>query len=186
MATVIWVRDLGGLSASAFAERLNLNLARTWNYLIYKFLRVILLPWRLHANKPSFKSRFEKYWFLRGFHRALLAIKTASGRTKLEVLTPQMLQVGIWENPSPGNEGINLIFHIHLEIRNDSAWVSRLLWREWHLINYGSVLKRETNKKKKKTKSILRKDKKDTSSCSKGTNQKKKKEHKQEHNTRHK
>lgn len=86
-----------------------------------------------------------------------------------------MLQEGIWENPSPGNEGINLIFHIHLEIRNDSAWVSRLLWREWHLINYGSVLKRETNKKKKKTKSILRKDKKDTSSCSKGTNQKKKK-----------
>lgn len=107
MATVTWGIDLGELRcASGFAERLNLNVARTCNYLIYKFLGVILLPGRLHIYKPSFITKFEKYWFLRGFHRALLAIKVAFGRTELEVLTPQMLWVGTWGNPSPGNEGM--------------------------------------------------------------------------------
>lgn len=63
--------------------------------------------------------------------------------------------MGTWENLSPGNAGINLVCHIHLEIRNDSAWVSSSLWSDWYLINYGSVLKRDT-RKKNKTKSILR------------------------------
>lgn len=150
MATVTWGIDLGELRcASGFAERLNLNVARTCNYLIYKFLGVILLPGRLHIYKPSFITKFEKCWFLRGFHKALLAIKAAFGRTELEVLTRQMLWVGTWGNPSPGNEGIHLIFHIHLEIRNDRAWASRPFWRDWHLIKYGSILKRDTKKKKR-------------------------------------
>lgn len=145
-------------------------------------------------HKRSFKSRFEKYWFLRGFNKALLAIKAEFDRTKLEVLIPQMLWVGTWENWSPGNEGIHLVFHIHLEIRNDSAWASKPLWSDWYLINYGSALKRDTKKKKNqgqktKTKSILRiertkKKKKNRQFYSKGTGQKK--SYKQEYNTRHK